>query len=115
MFKFITSLRRKAVFIDVRSLCTDGKISNNRKFRSIVPDPSLLDYLDRNHLGYCAKRKMRRAVAKKYAEFEPIMPPTPFPFANAPKNVRKIVSAELVEDIPAPYYGKHKVPEVRYS
>jgi GTP-binding protein EngB required for normal cell division len=45
---------------------TSEKKSNRQLFREIVPNKSVLDHLDALNLGYCATRRMRVKVARKW-------------------------------------------------
>lgn len=40
-------------------------ITNRKLFRAIQPDRKVLEYLDSLHLGYCAKRRARVAIARR--------------------------------------------------
>lgn len=40
--------------------------SKRCSFRAIVPDSKIVAHLDDLHLGYCSRRKVRVAIAKKY-------------------------------------------------
>ena len=44
-----------------------GVTSKRQQFKAIAPDKRVLDYLDSNQLGFCAKRRVRVALARKYA------------------------------------------------
>ena len=81
----------------------DGTVSNRKLFQQIVPEPGVLNLLDKLDLGYF-RRKFRAKPVIEEHEVE-----VPFPFSKGPKGAQILSHVDSITDIPA---IDDQVPEV---
>ena len=107
------------VMPSIRLFCQETTtLSNRQKFKAIPPDRAVLNHLDNLSLGYLAKRRERRAVAKKFDAHVPGAPTmgakrnqkieadssitSPFPFKAGARSVQSIAMARTPSSCPQP-------------
>lgn len=117
MHIFVKSRCAWQVAPSIRFFCQETTtLSNRQKFKATPPDRAVLNHLDNLSLGYLARRRERRAVAKKFDAHVPGAPTMgaksnqkietdtsitpPFPFKRGARSVQSITIARTPSSCP---------------